>query len=193
MTAYPQPLRLTVDEYLALEEASPDKHEFYRGEVYSMEPSSLLHGAICSCAIMALFERLRPKGCLVCSGSLRVRNTTDTLYTYPDLSVVCGRPEVLKQRGETLSNPTLIVEVLSPSTRSHDLNRKALEYKRSPSLQYLLFVDTEQVAVYLHSRQSPNSWLHQDFLGLESEIHLPFWDLVIPVRDFYLDVDLETL
>jgi Uma2 family endonuclease len=193
MTTYPQPLRFTVDEYLALEEASTEKHEFYRGEVYSMEPSSLRHGAICTCAIMALFERLRAKGCTVYAGSLRVRNSTDTLYTYPDLSVVCGRPEVLKQRGETLSNPSLIVEVLSPTTRSHDLNRKALEYKRSASLQYLLFVDTEQPAVYLHSRQSPNSWLHEDFIGLESEVPLPLWDILIPVREFYLSVDLEAL
>jgi Uma2 family endonuclease len=193
MTAYPQPLRLTVDEYLALEEASPDKHEFYHGEVYAMAGGSLLHSSICAAVTITLGNRMRPKGCRVYSSDARVRNTSDTLYTYPDVSVVCGRPDVLKQRGETLSNPTLIVEVLSPSTRSHDLNRKALEYKRSPSLQYLLFVDTEQVAVYLHSRQSPNSCLHQDFLGLESEIHLPFWDLVIPVRDFYLDVDLDAL
>lgn len=186
MTAYPQPLRLSVDEYLALEEASPEKHEFYYGEVYAMAGGSLLHSAVCANSITALANRLIVKGCSVFSSDARVRNSSDTLFTYPDVSVVCGKAQVLEQRGQTLSNPTLIVEVLSPSTRNHDLNRKALEYKRSPDLKYLLFVDTEQIAVHLHSRQAPNTWLHEEFLGLESEIALPLWDISIPVREFYL-------
>lgn len=186
MTSYPQPLRFTVDEYLALEEASPDKHEFYHGDVYAIAGGSLLHSAVCANSITALANRLIVKGCSVFSSDARVRNSSDTLFTYPDVSVVCGKAQVLEQRGQTLSNPSLIVEVLSPSSRNHDLNRKALEYKRSPDLKYLLFVDTERPAVFVHSRQGPNSWLLEEFTGLETEIFFSLWDISIPIRDFYL-------
>lgn len=179
---------MTSKEYLAFEEEAVDKHEFYHGEVYAMAGAAWVHNAICMATGSALYTRLSSKGCTVVGSDMRVRNTTDTLYTYPDLSVVCGVPDLLRFRGETLSNPTLVVEVLSPSTRLHDFNRKMPEYKRSESLQHIVFIDSEAVFVQVQSRIADGTWRVDDYFSLEEQVRLTFWDLEIQVGELYGNV-----
>lgn len=185
MARYPQPLRMTAHEYLAFEEAARDKHEFYYGEVYAIAGGSILHGAICAGAITSFSNRLTGKGCVVLSSDSRVRNSTDTLYTYPDLTIFCGKPEISPQKGQTLSNPILIVEVHSPSTRLHDSNRKVPEFKRIASLQYIVLLDSEAIFVQVQSRQADDSWRVDEYFDLKDEVAFPLWDLSIPVSELY--------
>jgi Uma2 family endonuclease len=176
---------MTVKEYLAFEEEANDKHEFYCGEVYAMAGGSIPHSAISVAASSAFYNRLSSKGCLVLSSDARVRNTSDTLYTYPDVSVVCGAPDIFTFRGQTLTNPTLIVEVLSPSTRLHDLNRKTPEYKRSDSLQHIVLIDSESIFVQVQSRMPDDTWRVDDYFNIEDQVRFSHWDLTIPLVELY--------
>src|SRR4051812_8110527 len=118
MATLPKPF-LTPDEYLALERASEEKHEYIDGQMYAMSRASARHSTVTINILAALREQLRGAGCTLFNNDVRVNIPNGRLYTYPDLSVAC-RPQFLDDQADTLLNPTLIVEVLSTSTQSYD-------------------------------------------------------------------------
>ena len=133
MSAAPR-LRLTPDEYLAWEARQDEKHEYYRGEVFAMAGGTEPHATIITNTLVLLNDAARPRGCRVYSDALRVRIDAADLYTYPDLSVVCGAARFSDARRTTLLNPLVLVEVLSPSTETYDRTTKWGFYSQIPSL-----------------------------------------------------------
>ena len=184
-----QPARpyYTPEQYLALEELSQDKHEYYAGEIYLMAGGSLEHSVITSNIGSVLRQAFRGKGCLVCSSDLKIGVTNGSkLYTYPDVSVVCGKPELLPGHNDVLTNPILIVEVLSPSTATYDSNAKFLFYKSLPSFKHYLLVEQDRVDVTYHFKTEAGTWKNRTYTSLADIVKLfDFEDVELTVADFY--------
>jgi len=134
----------TYSEYLALEESSNVKHEFLGGQIYAMAGGTPEHAALAAAVIGLLFPQLRGRGCRTYDADLRVR-TRSGLATYPDVTVICGPTERDELDPQAVTNPDLIIEVLSRSTEEYDTGDKFEHYKTLPSLrQYLLVSHRER-------------------------------------------------
>lgn len=147
--------RLTVDDYFDVELRSEAKHEFLEGQILAMAGSSPRHNAVCRNVVRLLATTLRGR-CEVFGSDQRVA-TPDDLYTYPDVSVFCGPPEWSPGRPATGTNPRVLVEVLSDSTRDYDRGEKLERYQSIPSLSDVLLVDTASTRIE-HWTRTPDGW-----------------------------------
>ncbi len=151
--------RYTVEEYLALENLSDTKHEFYDGEIFAMAGASLSHNIISLNVASELRAGLRGRDCVALPGDVRVLFPTG-LYAYPDASVACEPRDIEAIGGlETLKNPLLVVEVLSKSTEGYDLGRKSDHYRTITSLRGYLLLRQEKPCAYHYARQEDGRWL----------------------------------
>jgi Uma2 family endonuclease len=149
-------------EYLAVEETAGDKHEYLRGEVWAMGGGSPEHGALAASIIALLGSALRGRPCRVFSSDVRVRILATDLATYPDVSVVCGHLERAPDDAHAITNPVLLVEVLSDSTEAYDRGEKAAHYRRIPSLREYLLVAQHEPRLELFRRGQDGHWeLHE--------------------------------
>lgn len=151
--------RYTFQDYLALEEVSSVKHEFLDGEIYGLAGRSVVHAALSARLVALLHAQLR-EDCQVYSSDLRVRVRATGLASYADATVVCGDIETDPDNADTVTNPTVLVEVLSPSTIDYDLGEKADHYARIPSAQALIFVWQDRRQVEVRER-TPDGWRTQ--------------------------------
>jgi Uma2 family endonuclease len=130
-------LRYTVEEYLALERASAERHEYLGGEIYAMAGGSPAHGAICTNLVAEIRNQLKGTPCQAFTKDLKVRSgprppkarSRTGLFSYPDLVIVCGEPQFLDERRDVLTNPAAIIEVLSPTTEARDRGEKFRRYR----------------------------------------------------------------
>lgn len=154
--------RYTYDEYLTFERDSEMKHEFVDGEIYAMAGGSLRHSALAS-RISAALESARPSDCIAFQSDMRLRVLATGRATYPDASMVCGPIQLdpADPGGTTITNPSLLVEVLSPSTEEVDRGSKLEDYQRIPSLQEYVLV-SQHPRVEIYRRLSSGSWEYRD-------------------------------
>ncbi len=152
----------TYGEYLAYERDSDRKHEFDAGEILAMAGGSPRHSALAS-RISAALENTRPPGCTAFQSDMRIRVLATGRATYPDVSMVCGAIELdaADRSGTTITNPTLLIEVLSPSTEEVDRGSKWRDYQRIPSLQEYVLV-SQDARVEIYRRLSDESWEYLD-------------------------------
>jgi Uma2 family endonuclease len=174
-------------EYLAIEEMNPVRHEFCDGEVWAMAGGSPDHAAIAINVASVLREQLRGRPCRVFGSDLRIRVRASGLATYPDASVVCSRLEVDPDdpSGHTVVNPTLLVEVLSPSTEAYDRGEKLAHYKRIPSLREVVLVAQDERRLELWRREGER-WTVELARG-DEVAHLSSIDCALPLAEIYLD------
>jgi Uma2 family endonuclease len=181
--------RLSPEEYLALERRSEVKHEFLDGEIFAMTGASLQHNRIVRNVGGLLYSQLRGRPCESFTGDLRLRVDATGLYTYPDIVVVCGEPRLVALAADTeldtLLNPTLIVEVLSPSTEAYDRGKKFAHYRTIESLAEVVFISQEQVEVERYSRQPEGGWLLLEANRLEDRLPLPAIGCELPLAAVY--------
>jgi Uma2 family endonuclease len=180
-------LTLTPAEYLAMERSSPEKHEYYDGEVFAMAGASFNHNTIVGNAVTALNIALRDRPCRVCPSDLRIKIPATGLYTYPDASVVCHRPVFEDDAADTLLNPQVIVEVLSDSTEDYDRGTKFKSYRSIASFGDYLLVSQDEVLVEHHVRQPDGSWLMREHRAGE-RLELATLGCAVAVDDLYLKV-----
>ena len=180
--------RLTAKEYLALERAAEFKSEFYDGEMYAMAGGSEAHSLIASNLLVALRRLLNGRPCVTFNSDLRVKVLESGLFTYPDLSVVCGERQFLDDSRDTLLNPGMIAEVLSPSTEAYDRGAKFSLYKEVASLTEYLLVSQSEPAVDLFIRHSSSEWRVRSAKGLDSALELPELGVTLSLREIYADV-----
>ena len=174
---------MTVEEYLALDAASDERLEFVNGEIVAMSGGSVAHSAIQTNTIVALSTRVRPP-CRVHGSDLRILLEETGLYAYPDVSVVCGEPDVTETSPPSVRNPSLIVEVLSESTASYDLAVKAAHYRHRASLQAIVFVDSRARSVVVQTRNADGTWTLRDLVT--GSVEIPGMHLSIPLDELYL-------
>ncbi|PWQ97128.1 Uma2 family endonuclease [Leucothrix pacifica] len=179
----------TREEYLAFDDASPEKHQFYNGEIFAMSGGSFNHALIGTNATHQLQARLAGSPCQTMNSDMRV-TTPSGLNTYPDASIYCGDPE-LTDNSHTLLNPVLIVEVLSPSTRNYDQGDKFTHYRSIPCLQDYLLIESEFVHIAHYQRQGKHEWLLREYDSLEDELNLSSVKLQVTVATFYDNVKFD--
>lgn len=149
---------LSPEEYLEIERKAEDKSEYYNGEMFAMSGVSRRHDRIATRLTFLFVQHLRGKRCEAFTANMRVLATASGLYTYPDLSVACEEPQFADAHVDTLTNPALLVEILSPSTEDYDRGKKAKLYRAIPSLLELLFIAQDSYEVELYRRQPDGSW-----------------------------------
>ena len=187
MSAVPQPF-LTPQEYLARERRAESKNEYLRGEVFAMSGASREHNLIATNVAAELRQRLRERECEVYQGDMRVKVSPTGLYTYPDVTIVCGEPEFEDAEVDTLLNPRVLVEVLSPSTADYDRGRKFTHYRRLPSLREYLLISQDRPLVEHYVRQGQDEWLLTERSLLEDTLVLPSIQCQLPLSEIYLKV-----
>ncbi len=180
---------LTPEEYLEIERKAEFKSEFYRGEMYAMAGAKEGHNSIVWNATLEIGQHIRSRPCKGYSADMRVK-VGDTLYAYPDIVVVCGEAQFLEDRRDTLLNPTLIVEVLSPSTEAYDRGLKFELYRSVESIREYVLVSSERALVEKYTRQSTDQWLLTLANKLEETIHLQSIEFSLRLADLYEKVEL---
>jgi Uma2 family endonuclease len=172
-----------------MERASDIKHEYWYGEVFAMAGGSPAHSLIINNIQIALTVRLAGTTCFGFNADLRVGVRSGDIITYPDMTVLCDRPQYFDDRKDVLINPTLVVEVLSPSTKKTDRGEKATAYREVPSMREILLVDQAPLFIE-HYRKLPNGhWNIETISDSAAEIHIDIVNRNIPVSEFYLNLD----
>lgn len=175
-------------EYLELEEASNTKHEYAGGEIYAMAGGTPAHAALSMAVGASLVAKLRGGPCRVYSSDLRVRVMETGLATYPDVTVICGPLAHDPESNATVTNPTVLVEILSPSTADYDRGEKLDHYRQLPSLRACLFVDPDRRSV-LVVRRAGDHWA-TDAYGPGDAIALDFLGTALDIDALYEDAGL---
>lgn len=182
---------VAVEEYLAFERAAEHKNEYFDGEIVAMTGASRRHNLIQVNVAAELRNQLRDDPCEVYQSEMRVRIPSANIYTYPDVTVVCGEPEFEDDQFDTLLNPTLIVEVLSKSTAAYDRTVKFGHYRTLNSLKEHLLVSQYDYRVEHGVRQSDGRWLLSDIISRESRIELSSVPCVLELAEVYHKVSFE--
>jgi Uma2 family endonuclease len=190
MSAQPQP-RLTVEQYLELDRASEFRNEYYSGRMYAMSGGSPTHAILIASIGRELGIGLKKGSCQVATSNLRVRVSSGGLYTYPDVVVVCGKIKVADDDKDTLLNPILLLEVLSPSTEAYDRGFKFAQYRLIESLQEYALVSQTEPRVEVFRRQPGGNWLFSEAVGLDKLCRFDSVDCAIPLAEIYDKVTFE--
>jgi Uma2 family endonuclease len=187
--AVPKSKLLTPEEYLALDRQAEEKSEYWDGEMFLMAGASRQHNIIASNVNRALGNQLEDRPCEVYPGDMRVRIPHTDRYVYPDVSVVCGDPQFEDDENDILLNPTVIVEVLSPTTEAYDRGKKLDNYIEIDSLQEYLLIAQDKPRVYHYVRQSDTRWLFSETSHLDAVIQLDSIGCQLTFVEIYRKVD----
>ena len=178
----------TESEYLELERKADFKSEYYNGETFAMAGASLIHNKIVSNLIFLFNQFLKDKPCDVYPSDLRLQVEKSGLYTYPDITIVCGKTELLDNKFDTLKNPTILIEVLSDSTEKYDRGQKFSFYREIPSLKEYILVSSKTMKIEKFKRLEDGNYLY-----IESNEHQPFpidsIDMNLNLEDVYNKID----
>jgi Uma2 family endonuclease len=185
----------TVEEYLEMEAVAQVKHEYLDGRIYAMTGGTFNHARLVGNIHGELRAQLRGRPCEAFMSDVMVRVDATGLHTYPDVSALCGKPQAERTRDGTgdliLLNPTVLIEVLSPSTESYDRGDKFLHYRQIPSLREYVLVSQEWMHVERFARPAEGAeWVYADARGPDGDMALPSIGCVLHLRDVYERVDV---
>ena len=189
MATQPTKTYLTPEQYLEIERKAEFKSEYYQGEMFAMSGAREGHNLIVVNLVGELHQQLRERPCRAYVNDMRVCVNATAMYTYPDAVVVCGEPQFLDETRDTLLNPSLIVEVLSPSTEFYDRVRKFEHYRSVESVSEYLLVSSERVSAELYTRQPDGRWLLTTASRLEDSLDLQSVGVDLALADLYEKVD----
>jgi Uma2 family endonuclease len=175
---------LTPEEYLAIERKAEVRSEYYAGEMFAMSGASREHNLIVANLTRRLMEQMDGQPCELYPVDMRVRIPATGLYTYPDV-VVCGEPQFEDDHVDTLLNPIVLIEVLSPSTEAYDRGKKFEHYQQIPSLVEYLLIAQEPCRVAQFVRQGAAQWLYSEAHQLENVLNLSSIGCALTLKDIY--------
>jgi Uma2 family endonuclease len=187
MSSQPQ-RHLTSQEYLAFERAAEYKSEFYKGEVFASAGASLRHNLIAANVLANIHTQLRDGPCSAFSSDMRITIPQTPHYTYADVVVVCGQPQLDGDFKDNLLNPIVVVEVLSPATESYDRGKKFESYQRLASLMEYVLVSQDRPRIEQFLRQPGGRWLYSE-TSAEGSIKLTSIDCELSLTDIYEKVE----
>ncbi len=180
----------TVEEYLAFEREAFEKHEYIDGEIVAMAGASREHNLIGTNTTFVLVSQLRGTECEVYANDMRVRLKPNR-YGYPDVVVVCGKPKFADEEFDVLLNPTILVEVLSDSTRFKDKTEKLEDFRKLDSLKECLLIEQRKIFVEHYIKQTPNQWLLRIYENADDLVILESIGCKIQLSDIYLQVKFK--
>ena len=174
------------EEYLAFERGTDARHEYLDGHVYAMAGESIEHSRICVNVAGELRARLKGRPCEVLSPNMKVVTSPSGLFSYPDVVVICGEPQFYDERRDILTNPTVVFEVLSPSTEAYDRGEKFLRYRTQiETLREYVLVSQHRPLIEHYVRQPDGSWSYSSAGDLPEAIDLPSIGCSLPLSEIY--------
>jgi len=179
-------------EYFAQEEQAEDRSEFYEGEIFAMAGGTANHNLITINVTASFRDAVRNKPCNAFMADMRLLVKRRQLYTYPDVMVICGPLQYAPERNDTVTNPGLIVEVLSPSTEAYDRGKKFEFYRTIDSLQEYVLVDQSRMYVERHRPLGLGRWEMTAFTAPEDVLSLESVDVELTLAAIYDGVELES-
>jgi Uma2 family endonuclease len=174
----------TAEEYLALERSASYKSEFHDGQIYAMTGASRKHNLVSGNIYRELSVQLKKRSCEAYINDMRVKAAQSRSYHYPDIVVVCGTPQFEDAYVDTLINPTLLIEVLSPSTEAYDRGGKFSHYRKIATLREYLLVSQDEAIIERYIRQG-DVWILTEAIGLEASMPLESIGCVLSLREVY--------
>ena len=180
-------IRFTPQEYLALERKSETRNEYYNGEIFAMAGASREHNLIAGNLFRDIGNQLEDRPCETYLSDMRVWIEATGLYTYPDVVVVCGEPRFQDREVDTLLNPTVIVEVLSPTTAAYDRGDKFRHYRRIDSLREFVLISQDRMMVERYTRQGKD-WVLSDMTDPDQVLKLESIGCQIPLGRIYAKI-----
>lgn len=182
----------SLDEYFALEHAGDARYEYWDGDIVCMSGGSRAHGRISVNAVVQLSQKLKGGPCEVFSADSPVKTPTALPYRYPDVSVGCGDLRFENIRGvDALTNPVLIVEVLSPSSEDRDREEKFTAYQAISTFAEYLLVAQDAPHVTHYTRQADGKWIREDMTDLSSSLTLVSVSCALSLDEIYEDVKFK--
>jgi Uma2 family endonuclease len=182
---------LTPEEYLAMERVAESKSEYRAGEIIAMSGASRRHNLTTGNVFASLHQQLRKKNCEVFSNDMRVKVSPAGLYTYPDVVVACGQIKFENDKKDTLTNPVLIIEVLSESTEAYDRGMKFEQYRKLESLREYVLISQDKPHIEVFTRQQNSHWLLSEADGIDSSIDLSSIGCRLALSDTYEKLEQE--
>lgn len=177
--------KISIEQYLEMENVSTEKHEYYRGEIFAMSGAKLSHNIISGNLYFELRKKLSGKTCKPFNSDQRIHIPANSLFTYPDISVVCGEIITLDDDEFNILNPTVLIEVLSASTRNYDKGDKFKLYRDIDTLKEYIVVDSESVSVEAFRLNEKGHWELEEYKLLISSLHIPVIEQSIPLAAIY--------
>jgi Uma2 family endonuclease len=177
--------KLSVEEYLRFERESLEKHEFYRNEVFAMAGAGPRHNKIFSSLFIALGIKLKGNRCQPYGSDLRIHIPGNTLFTYPDISIFCGEFIVSYEDPDSVVQPTVLFEILSPSTKVYDRGGKFKLYRDIPALKEFILVDSESINIEAFQINRNGHWELQEYKHVSETLEIPSVQIGIPLAEIY--------
>ncbi len=181
--------KYTIAEYLELENASEVKHEYYQGEIFAMAGAKLPHIIINKNLMILSGNKLKGNKCQPYGNDTRIWIKKNTLFTYPDLTIICGKPESRNDDDFNFLNPVVIFELLSKSTESYDRGSKFDLYKEIPTLKEYILVDSESITIEAWFLNENGDWALRQYNNLGQSLELPSLGISIELQEIYQDVN----
>ncbi len=176
---------ISADEFLDQEELSDTKHTYYAGTVTAMAGGTIEHAVLAMNIGTELRMALRGRGCIVVGSDAMIQTGSKEMYTYPDLTVVCGPVERMLGRRTVIANPMFLVEVLSPSTEAADRGAKSREYRLSPSVRQYALVSQDRPLIEIHTRDADGTWRISEVVGLDADCTFSSLECAVPMTALY--------
>jgi len=181
---------VSLKDYFILEETSGIKHEYYQGAIFAMTGASKNHNLIVGAAHQRLANQLDDKACWPYLSDFRLKIESVNLYTYPDLSIICGEPHLTDGRNDTFINPTVLIEVLSDSTEASDRGTKTEVYRTISSLKEYLLIAQNRPHVERFQRHG-QFWLFTEYSALDDEVALDSIGCTLSLNALYKRVEFD--
>jgi Uma2 family endonuclease len=172
-------------EYLAIERAARERHEYYQGELFAMAGASIEHDTIRNNLIGFLWQSLRDRPFRAAGSDLRVKVSATGLYTYPDVVIACDPLEFEDEAVDTLLNPRAIIEVLSPSTEGYDRGEKFRQYEQITSLLEYVLVEQDVAVAERFVREPGKNWTRVVHQGLDAELEISCVNIFVPLTAIF--------
>jgi Uma2 family endonuclease len=177
--------KMSIEEYLEMENASTEKHEYYKGEIFDMSGAKMPHNRISSNLLIALGSKLKGKKCQPYGSDARIHVESNTLFTYPDISIICGEVITLNNDDYNVLNPTVIIEVLSKSTKNYDRGEKFKLYRDIATLKEYILVDPESTDIEIFRLNENGHWELEEYKSLTDTVIIKSIDETVLVSDIY--------
>ncbi|HEX7902756.1 MAG TPA: Uma2 family endonuclease [Chitinophagaceae bacterium] len=182
----------TIEEYLEFENASSEKHEYYQWEIFARSGSKIIHNIIAGNLLGELKQKIRGKSCQPFNSDQRIYIPQNSLFTYPDISIVCGKVETKDDDEWNVLNPSVLFEILSPSTRNYDRGEKFILYRDISTLKEYIMVDSGSIRIEAYRFNDKGHWELEEYRKTEEVLSVKSVQLQIPLTEIYEGTKLIT-
>lgn len=177
--------KLTAEEYLQFEKESLHKHEYFKGEIFAMAGAGARHNVIFSNLFIGIGSQLKGRPCKPYGSDLRIHIPENTLFTYPDISIICGEIIPSQIDADTAILPIVLIEILSPSTKNYDRGGKFRLYRDIPALKEYILIDSESISIEVFRINGQGHWELEEYRSIENILTIPAVDLSFPLKEIY--------